>query len=57
MSLALLAAGALGYVSRRRQAAHADDLDGPSADDDDTLGYLPEPGPARRDLNRSSSRS
>ena len=32
MSLALLAAGALGYLSRRRQAVHADDLD-----DDDTL--------------------
>jgi hypothetical protein len=32
MSLALLAAGGLGYVSRRRQAAHADDLG-----DDDTL--------------------
>jgi hypothetical protein len=31
MSLALLAAGSLGYLSRRRQAAHADDLD------DDTL--------------------
>jgi hypothetical protein len=31
MSLALLAAGGLGYVSRRRQAAHADDLG------DDTL--------------------
>jgi hypothetical protein len=27
MSLALLAAGGLGYVSRRRQAAHADDVD------------------------------
>ena len=26
LSLALLAAGSLGYVSRRRQAAHADDL-------------------------------
>ena len=25
LSLALLAAGALGYISRRRQAAHADD--------------------------------
>lgn len=33
MSLALLAAGALGYVSRRRQAAHADD-----EPDDPTLG-------------------
>ena len=32
LSLALLAAGSLGYVSRRRQAAHADDLG-----DDDTL--------------------
>jgi hypothetical protein len=32
MSLALLAAGGLGYLSRRRQAVHADDLD-----DDDTL--------------------
>lgn len=32
LSLALLAAGGLGYVSRRRQAAHADDLT-----DDDTL--------------------
>ena len=32
LSLALLAAGSLGYISRRRQAAHADDLD-----DDDTL--------------------
>jgi hypothetical protein len=31
MSLALLAAGGLGYVSRRRQAAHADD------NGDDTL--------------------
>jgi hypothetical protein len=31
MSLALLAAGGLGYLSRRRQAAHADD------DVDDTL--------------------
>jgi hypothetical protein len=27
MSMLLLAAGALGYVSRRRQAAHADELD------------------------------
>jgi hypothetical protein len=27
MSLLLLAAGSLGYLSRRRQAAHADDLD------------------------------
>ena len=33
MSLALLAAGALGYLSRRRQAVHADDHLG----DDDTL--------------------
>jgi hypothetical protein len=32
LSLALLAAGALGYISRRRQAAHGDDLD-----DNDTL--------------------
>lgn len=32
LSLALLAAGSLGYVSRRRQAANADDLG-----DDDTL--------------------
>jgi hypothetical protein len=32
LSLALLAAGGLGYVSRRRQAANADDLG-----DDDTL--------------------
>ncbi|MGH3136835.1 MAG: hypothetical protein ACRDPV_10135 [Gaiellaceae bacterium] len=32
LSLALLAAGGLGYVSRRRQAAHADDFG-----DDDTL--------------------
>ena len=32
LSLALLAAGGLGYVSRRRQAAHADDVGG-----DDTL--------------------
>ena len=32
LSLALLAAGGLGYVSRRRQAAHAGDLGG-----DDTL--------------------
>jgi hypothetical protein len=32
MSLALLAAGGLGYVSRRRQAAHADEFG-----DDDTL--------------------
>lgn len=32
MSLALLAAGGLGYLSRRRQAVHADDLG-----DDDTL--------------------
>jgi len=32
MSLALLAAGGLGYISRRRQVALADDLD-----DDDTL--------------------
>jgi len=32
MSLALLAAGALGYLSRRRQAVHAEDLG-----DDDTL--------------------
>jgi hypothetical protein len=32
MSLALLAAGALGYVSRRRHAAEGDDVD------DDTLG-------------------
>jgi hypothetical protein len=32
LSLALLAAGGLGYLSRRRQAAHADDLG-----DDDTL--------------------
>jgi hypothetical protein len=37
MSLALLAAGGLGYVSRRRQAAHADGLDD-SSSDDDTLG-------------------
>ena len=28
MSILLLAAGGLGYVSRRRQAAHADDFDG-----------------------------
>jgi hypothetical protein len=34
MSVALLAAGGLGYVARRRQAAHADDDVG----DDDTLG-------------------
>ena len=33
LSLALLAAGALGYVSRRRQVAHADEFGG----DDDTL--------------------
>jgi uncharacterized membrane protein YgcG len=33
MSLALLAAGGLGYLSRRRQAVHADDHPG----DDDTL--------------------
>ena len=33
MSIALLAAGGLGYVARRRQAAHADDDVG----DDDTL--------------------
>ena len=33
MSLALLAAGGLGYLSRRRQAARADDHDG-----EDTLG-------------------
>jgi hypothetical protein len=32
LSLALLAAGSLGYLSRRRQAAHADELG-----DDDTL--------------------
>ena len=32
MSLALLAAGGLGYISRRRQAAHADEFG-----DDDTL--------------------
>jgi len=32
LSLALLAAGGLGYVSRRRQAAHADDVG-----NDDTL--------------------
>ena len=32
LSLALLAAGGLGYVSRRRQAAHADDVGS-----DDTL--------------------
>ena len=32
LSLALLAAGGLGYVSRRRQAAHADDVG-----DDNTL--------------------
>ncbi len=32
MSVALLAAGGLGYLSRRRQAVHADDLG-----DDDTL--------------------
>jgi hypothetical protein len=32
LSLALLAAGGLGYISRRRQAAHADDIGG-----DDTL--------------------
>lgn len=32
LSLALLAAGGFGYLSRRRQAARADDLD-----DDDTL--------------------
>jgi hypothetical protein len=29
MSIALLAAGGLGYLSRRRQAAHADDPDDP----------------------------
>ena len=29
MSLLLLAAGGAGYVSRRRQAAHADDVDDP----------------------------
>lgn len=34
MSLALLAAGGLGYASRRRQAARADETDGPSPDDD-----------------------
>ena len=28
MSIVLLAAGGLGYLSRRRQSAHADDLDG-----------------------------
>jgi hypothetical protein len=33
MSILLLAAGGLGYVSRRRQAAHADDV----GDDDDPL--------------------
>ena len=33
MSVALLAAGGLGYVARRRNAAHADDNVG----DDDTL--------------------
>jgi hypothetical protein len=40
MSLALLAAGGLGYASRRRQAAQADELgeDGSTPDDDDTLG-------------------
>jgi hypothetical protein len=27
MSILLLAAGGLGYVSRRRQSAHADDVD------------------------------
>jgi hypothetical protein len=37
MSLALLAAGSLGYVSRRRQAAQADDLGDDSSVDDDTL--------------------
>jgi hypothetical protein len=31
MSLALLAAGGLGYLSRRRAAAHADDSDHPDA--------------------------
>jgi hypothetical protein len=29
MSVALLAAGGLGYLSRRRAAAHADDPDHP----------------------------
>ncbi len=35
MSIALLAAGGLGYVARRRQAAHADDVD-----DDDNNSTL-----------------
>jgi hypothetical protein len=35
MSLALLAAGGVGYLSRRRAAAHADD--GPHGPDDDPL--------------------
>jgi len=38
MSLALLAAGSLGYVSRRRHAAQADDLGDETSGDDDTLG-------------------
>ncbi len=39
MSLALLAAGGLGYASRRRQAAQADQPgDESSGDDDDLLG-------------------
>ena len=39
MSLALLAAGGLGYASRRRQAANADEVgdDGAPPDDDDPL--------------------
>ena len=38
MSLALLAAGGLGYASRRRQAAQADQPDDESSSDDDLLG-------------------
>lgn len=38
MSLALLAAGGLGYASRRRNAAEADGLGDDTPSDDDTLG-------------------
>ena len=38
MSLALLAAGGLGYASRRRHAAETDDFGDDTPSDDDTLG-------------------
>jgi len=51
MSLALLAAGGLGYLSRRRQAVHADDLG-----DDDTLA-LSQIAKAAKNSNHNDGRS